>query len=133
MLHGRAVRARHNQELGTTGETIACRELQRRGYAILARRYRTRFGEIDIIARDGETIAFVEVKMRASEAFGGPAAAVTLAKQRRLGLAALEYLGRSGLENAPCRFDVVAISVSTSAEPRVDVLRAAFDADFAQK
>ncbi|MBI1873524.1 MAG: YraN family protein [Acidobacteria bacterium] len=115
------------------GEILACRELQRLGYAILARRYRTRFGEIDVIARDGETIAFVEVKMRATEAFGEPAAAVTPRKQRRLGLAAMDYLGRWGLEDTPCRFDVVSISVCARGEPRVELFRAAFDADFAQK
>src|SRR6185295_16624585 len=56
--------------LGKTGEDLACRELTRRGYAILARRYRRRRGEIDIIARDGPTIVFVEVKARESHEFG---------------------------------------------------------------
>ena len=66
----------HRQELGKFGETRACEELARRGYAVLARRYRTRAGEIDIVARDGPTIVFVEVKARTSERFGGGAAAI---------------------------------------------------------
>jgi len=126
------MRQPHNQGLGSAGESIACRELQRRGYAILARRYRTRFGEIDVIARDGETIAFVEVKMRSTEEYGRPAEAVTAGKQRRLGRAALDYMVRRGLEGARCRFDVVSISLTTPT-PQVEVMRAAFDTDFAQK
>ena len=121
----------HNQTLGAAGESLACRELQRRGYAILAKRYRSRFGEIDLIARDGDTIAFVEVKTRSNDAFGRPAEAVTFRKQRRLGLAALDYLVRCGLEGTHCRFDVVSIT-ATAPRPRVEVLRAAFDTDFAQ-
>ena len=70
--------------LGISGENLACHELARQGYAILATRYRTRVGEIDIIARDGETLVFVEVKTRSSEDFGVPAEAVTWRKQRRI-------------------------------------------------
>ena len=64
------VPTRHQTALGESGEEQACRELRRRGYAILARRYRTRHGEIDIVARDGEVLVFVEVKTRSTEAFG---------------------------------------------------------------
>src|SRR5918998_1739405 len=71
-------------DFGKMGEDLACAELTRRGYAILARRYRTRFGEIDIVARDGATTVFVEVKARAGDQFGGAAEAVTPWKQRRL-------------------------------------------------
>lgn len=125
------MRHSHNQALGSTGENLACSELQRRGYAILARRYRTRFGEIDVIARDGETIAFVEVKTRANLAYGRPAEAVTFRKQRRLGLAALDYLVRRGLEGSQCRFDIVSI-VADGPTPTVEVMRAAFETDFAK-
>src|SRR5687767_9034487 len=82
---------------GKDGETLACTELERRGYAILARRYRTRFGEIDIVARDRETIVFVEVKARTGEDFGGAAAAVTGWKQRRITSMAVDYLSRHRL------------------------------------
>jgi putative endonuclease len=115
------------QALGIAGETLACDELCRRGYAILDRRYRTRFGEIDIIARDGPTIVFVEVKARLSDDFGGAAAAVTGWKQRRIAETAVDYLCRRRLHECPCRFDVVAIDFDP-AEPRVIVYPNAFDA-----
>jgi putative endonuclease len=95
--------------LGKMGENLACAELQRRGYAILARRYRTRYGEIDIVARDGPTVVFVEVKARCDETFGGGSAAVTGWKQRRIIRMATDYLARCRLLEEPCRFDVVAI------------------------
>src|SRR6266576_1263233 len=97
------------QILGISGEDLACDELRRRGYAILDRRYRTRFGEIDIIARDGDTIVFVEVKARLTDDFGGAAAAVTRWKQRRIAGMAVDYLSRRRLHECPCRFDVVTI------------------------
>ena len=97
------------QQLGKAGEDRAVAELERRGYAILARRYRTRHGEIDIVARDGETTVFVEVKARATAEFGTAAAAVTPLKQRRLASMAVDYLARHRLGGRPCRFDVVAI------------------------
>jgi putative endonuclease len=118
--------ADHRQELGKLGEDLACRELSRRGYAILARRYRTRYGEIDIVARDGATIVIVEVKTRASRDFGGGAAAVTRAKQQRMHRMGTDYLLRRRLAHTPCRFDVVDIRFDAG-EPRVEVYRNAFD------
>jgi putative endonuclease len=97
------------QALGKTGEDLAVAELERRGYAILARRYRTNRGEIDIVARDGDTIVFIEVKARLTAEFGRAAEAVTRRKQRRLVRMAAEYLARRRLARCPCRFDVVAI------------------------
>jgi putative endonuclease len=114
--------------LGKAGEDCACRELERRGYAILARRYRCRFGEIDIVAREGETVVFVEVKARTSSRFGEPAEAVTLHKQTRVVAIAEEYLARHRLRQARCRFDVVAISFSPRGQTVVEVFRNAFDA-----
>ena len=110
-----------------SGEALACAELQRRGYAILERRYRTRAGEIDIIARDGSTVVFVEVKTRMGSACGGAAEAVTTWKQRRVAHMALDYLSRHGLHDYPCRFDVVAIDVEDG-QPRIAVYPNAFDA-----
>jgi len=69
---------------GKTGEDLACCELERRGYAIIARRHRCRTGELDIIARDGPTLVFVEVKARDGHAFGDAAEAVTWQKQQRI-------------------------------------------------
>ena len=114
------------QTLGITGENLACAELRRRGYAILDRRYRTRFGEIDIIARDGPTIVFVEVKARLTSDFGGAAAAITGWKQRRIAEMAVDYLARRRLHECPCRFDVVAVDFDP-AGPRVTVYPNAFD------
>src|SRR5207247_10297656 len=103
-------------------------ELQRRGYAIVERRYRTRFGEIDIIARDGPTIVFIEVKARLSDDFGGAAAAVTGWKQRRIAEMAVDYLSRRRLHEGPCRFDMVSIDFEAS-EPRVTVYPNAFSVE----
>jgi putative endonuclease len=114
------------QSLGKRGEDLACAELRRRGYAILERRYRTRHGEIDIIARHRGVIAFIEVKSRAGETFGGPAEAVTGAKQRRIAQMAVDFLSRRRLHEEPCRFDVVAVTFEGQV-PRVDVYEGAFD------
>ena len=116
------------QSLGKLGENLACTALERRGYAILARRYRTRLGEIDIVARDGATIVFIEVKARAGDEFGGAAAAVTAWKQRRIALMAVDYVARHRLENRPCRFDVVTVDVAEGKPPRVEIYTHAFDA-----
>ena len=116
------------QSLGRLGEDLACCELVRRGYAILDRRYRTRVGELDIVARDGETVVFVEVKARGSARCGTPAEAVTAVKRRKLALMAADYLVRRRLERAPCRFDVVAVEVGPAA-PAVTVYQSAFTVD----
>lgn len=107
------------------GEDLACGELCRRGYAILARRYRSRVGEIDIVARDGETIVFVEVKARQGAVFGGAGAAVTAWKQRRVARMAVDFLARRGYGDVSCRFDVVAIDFEDG-RPRIEVYQDAF-------
>jgi putative endonuclease len=114
------------QLLGKSGEELACTELQRRGYAILDRRYRTRFGEIDIVARDGDVTVFVEVKARAGRSFGVGAAAVSTWKQRRVAQMAVDYVARHQLHDRPCRFDVVTIEVGDDGA-RIEVFRSAFD------
>src|SRR6185436_11764905 len=103
------------QILGKTGEDLACRELEARGYAIVARRYRERGGEIDIIARDGATLVFVEVKTRIGRGFGDPTDAIARWKRRRMKRIALEYMMRQQLADGPCRFDVVSILVADGA------------------
>jgi putative endonuclease len=113
------------QRLGEAGEDAACAALARLGYEILARRYRVRHGEIDIIARDNGVIVFVEVKARVDHRFGGPAAAVTAWKQRRLAGIALHFLARHRLQDHPCRFDVVTVEF-TGGAPLVQVYRDAF-------
>ena len=116
------------QSLGKHGEDLACRELLRLGYAILDRRYRTRIGELDIVARDGETVVFVEVKARGSGRCGAAAEAVTPLKRRKLAQMAADYVARRRLERSPCRFDVVAVEVGHPA-PRVTIFRSAFSVD----
>ena len=120
----------HRQSLGKLGENLACLALVQRGYAIIARRYRTKFGEIDIVARDGDTTVFVEVKSRAGDEFGGAAAAVTAWKQRKVALMAMDYIARHRLENQPCRFDVVTVDVVTGHEPRIEIYMNAFESTY---
>jgi putative endonuclease len=100
------VRAFWNRWLGDRGEREAARFLRRKGLRILLRGYRTDQGEVDLVARDGAVVVFVEVKSRRQ---GTPAEAVTPEKQRRLTLAALHFLKKHGLLEHPSRFDVVAI------------------------
>ena len=117
--------SRARQTLGKIGEDLACRELERRGYAVIARRYRRRGGELDIIARDGHTLVFVEVKARSGRRFGEPADAVTALKRRRLMQLAQEYVVRNRFADCPCRFDVVSIDVDPD-EPVIEVYQNAF-------
>ena len=112
--------------VGKSGEDLACRELERRGYAIVARRYRAHRGELDIIARDGPTIVFVEVKARVGRQFGGAVDAVTGLKRRRMALLALDYLARYRLTGCSCRFDVVSIQLENG-PPTIEVFQNAFD------
>ena len=115
------------QQLGKTGEDLACGELEARGYAIVARRYRAHGGEIDIVARDGDTIVFVEVKTREGHDFGDAAEAITAWKRRRLTRAAIDYLARHHSGEYPCRFDVVSIHFE-SGKPAIVLFQNAFDA-----
>ncbi len=120
------VRAWLNRLLGRRGEDAAARFLRGGGMKILVRGYRTDFGEIDLIARDGDTLVFVEVKSRRD---GTPAEAVTLEKQRRLTLTAMHFLKAHKLLDQRCRFDVVAIVWPDGARsPRIEHIRNAFEA-----
>jgi len=112
--------------LGKMGENLACAELRRRGYAIVTTRYRTRFGEIDIVARHEGFIVFVEVKTRRADDFGGGAEAVTRRKQRRIAQMAMDYIARRRQPETPCRFDVVTVDIGDG-PPRVEVYAHAFE------
>jgi len=94
---------------GERGEREAARYLRRRGYKILTRRFAGKHGEIDIVARDGEVLAFVEVKTRSSEQFGAAADAVGVEKQAHLASCAREYLRLLGNPHIPVRFDIVEV------------------------
>jgi putative endonuclease len=100
---------RSTQALGLRGEEIACAYLEKKKYTIVTRRFRLFHGEIDIVARDGTTLVFVEVKARADESFGRPEEAVTPGKQRQIRKIAQGYLVKSPLGDAACRFDVISI------------------------
>jgi putative endonuclease len=105
------------QLAGGAAEEVAERFLVRRGLQVIARNYRTRMGEIDLVARDGATLVFIEVRMRAASAalFGGAAASIDGRKRRRIEAAARHFLARLGREPA-CRFDVVTLDGASAIE-----------------
>jgi putative endonuclease len=94
---------------GRNAEELAAIYLQNQGLALLARNYRCRYGEIDLIARDNKTLVFVEVRMRTSNRFGGAAASITPAKRKKLTRTAHCYLSEVG-QTPACRFDALLIS-----------------------
>lgn len=99
-----------SKKIGSCYEQIAADFLQDRGYEILERNFRCPAGEIDIIAREGEYLCFLEVKFRSEKDWGTPQEAVNGRKQRRISRTALHYLMKNGLsDTTPCRFDVVGI------------------------
>jgi putative endonuclease len=116
----------HRGRLGGEGEKLAERFLRKQGYRILARNYRCSCGEIDLIARDGETVAFVEVKGKSTGRFGSPLEAVTARKRQRLVLVAKHYLTACTLHHLHTRFDVVGIRWTTGSAPSVVLIKDAF-------
>lgn len=118
---------REKHDKGARGEEKACDFLQGQGYRILERNYRCRLGEIDIIAREGRTVVFVEVKARSSGRFGLPQEAVGPRKRRRMTAIALHYLKSRGWLGEPARFDVASVGLDGGQET-VTLLRNAFDA-----
>lgn len=117
------------KELGQKGEEIALRFLKKHGYHILQRNYVCKMGEVDIIAREKDTLAFIEVKTRRSTAFGPPQMAVNQKKQEQLSKAALHFLKEKRLEEAKARFDVVAILLGAKGE-EIELIRDAFELQF---
>ena len=116
----------HRQSLGKRGEDLACAELEKRGYVIVDRRFRTRCGELDIVARDGGVLVFVEVKARSGSNFGTPFESITWKKRQRLSQMAASYLFVRRLAGVACRFDVVAV-VERQGMQTIELLRGAFD------
>ena len=115
--------------LGARGEKAAARFLKRRGYKIVARGVRSRLGELDLVAVQGRTVVFVEVKTRAGTDAGQPLDAVTPEKQRRLTQAALAFLKFRGLLEERSRFDVVSVVWPADArEPQIEHIVNAFEA-----
>lgn len=109
---------------GAAAEATALAWLQRQGLRLLARNWRCRAGELDLVLRDGPTIVIVEVRLRASSAFGGAAASIDPRKRRKLITAAQLYL--AGKPDCPCRFDVVTMSDPDGRD--LEWIRNAFDA-----
>lgn len=113
------------QRFGQKAEAMAARFLKRRGYKIITRNHRTRSGEIDIIAREGETLVFVEVKARTSLRYGSAKAAVTPHKQRQVAKVALGYLKMTDQSHVKARFDVVTVT-RRDGRHTIDLIRNAF-------
>ncbi len=115
-----------SQQFGEKGESIAVNCLKKQGYRIIELNYRTKLGEIDIIAKQGGSLVFIEVKARKSSRFGRPELAVTPKKQRKISMVALYYLKSTKQSNAKARFDVVAIN-STDDGPNIKIIKNAFE------
>ncbi|HTH93802.1 MAG TPA: YraN family protein [Rhodocyclaceae bacterium] len=109
---------------GAAAEDIAAKHLQAHGLKIVARNFRVRGGEIDLIAQDGKTVVFVEVRLRRNADFGGAAASITYHKQQRLILAAQHWLQTHG--ECDCRFDCVLLN--TLDETKLEWIQGAFSA-----
>jgi putative endonuclease len=113
--------------LGVRGEKLAGRYVRREGFKILYRNFRGRHGgEIDLVCREGETLVFVEVKTRTREDFGRPLAAVDRRKQRRISLGAFAWLRLLGNPDVAFRFDVVEVLEIAGENPRIELIRNAF-------
>ena len=112
------------KDAGDRGEALVAEYLRAQGYELLASQFRCRFGEIDLIARKGKTLCFVEVKLRSDLRFGLPRDFVTAAKQRRLRTAAAYYLTRHE-PDAAARFDVAEV-YDDETPPRIEYLEDAF-------
>ena len=122
----------HARGKGRVGEDRAVAWLRGRGYRIVARNVENAGGELDVVARDGDTLCFVEIKTRADATFGGAVAAVDWRKRRKLITAARAFLAKHPWDG-PCRFDVVGLDLSESPEtgergPRITLLKNAFQA-----
>ena len=119
------MRADARSDDGAAAEAIAARHLAAHGLAIVERNARSRYGEIDVVARDGDTLVFVEVRLRRSGRYGGAAASVGAAKRARMIAAAGDYLAKLP-RTPPCRFDVVLLDALDAS--RVEWLRDVIDA-----
>lgn len=112
---------------GQEGEAEAERYLRRKGYRIVARNVRSSLGELDLVAEDGQTLVFIEVKARRSGEFGGAIHAVHRQKQQKLARLASQFLAQRHWMERSCRFDVVLLQATDTAELRVEHIQNAFD------
>jgi putative endonuclease len=119
-----------NLATGLYGEELAAAFLAVKGFRVIDRNYRCKGGEVDIVAMDGKTIVFVEVKTRRSHTFGIPQLAVTPFKQRQIMKAALTWLAHHRRQNSQARFDVIAITLRSDNEPVIEHIENAFDLSY---
>lgn len=112
---------------GGQSEDVAAIFLNKIGYRIHRRNYRTRLGEIDIVAYDGETLVFVEIKARRTLSFGEVHYAVDKKKRVKLSNLARQYIFRYQLKDQPCRFDLVLINSGSKGEPVIELMKNAFE------
>ncbi len=115
-----------NIELGKKGEDEAVKFLQKQGYKIIQRNYKNKLGEIDIIAKDGKTLCFIEVKTRTNLNFGYPQEAITQQKQKKLNRVALSYLKQYNLLNFPARFDIASVMFTNQNKTEIEIIKDAF-------
>lgn len=115
----------NRQSVGKFGEDVVCRHLKKNGYKILERNFRTRLGEIDIIAVKKGHTAFVEVKTRNTDEFGAPAESVGARKQKTIILTAQEYIAQNGNANTDCSFDVAEVYINEG-KPTIRYIENAF-------
>jgi len=120
--------SKSNLYLGSLGEEASLRFLKSKGYKILARNYKSRLGEIDIVACDRDTVCFVEVKTRSSDKFGLPQEALSNFKQRQIAKTALKFLKENKLLDKKARFDVVSVTYQGDL-PKIDLITDAFELD----
>lgn len=115
------------QRLGKTGEATVAKYLKKKGYSILIKNYRCKLGEIDIIAKDGLYLVFIEVKTRSGLSYGSPAAAVNMRKQGQISRAAQCYLAEQKLFDSPARFDVISLLIDGTDLNQIEHINNAFD------
>jgi putative endonuclease len=115
-------------EIGRSGEEAAVEFLKQNGYRIIQRNYKNKLGEIDIVAKDDNTLCFIEVKTRTSFTFGYPQEAITLTKQKKINKVAMSYLKQYNLLNNPARFDIISVVLNNQNKFDIDIIKDAFSA-----
>lgn len=120
---------RERLDLGKLGEELALKKVERLGYKCIARNYRCALGEIDLIAKDGDCLVFIEIKTRRGRSIGSIKEVIDKRKKRQLSKVALAYLKSNNYGDVKSRFDVVAISLNRDRE-QIEVIQNAFDLDY---
>ena len=120
---------RERLDLGKLGEELALKKIKRLGYKCVTRNYRCSLGEVDLIAKDGECLVFIEIKRRKGKSLGYAKEAIDGRKRRQLSKVALAYMKSNNCCDTKSRFDVVAINLSDK-EDQIEVIRNAFDLEY---